>query len=55
MGKRPIFIELGDKAPGQEDVLLERGAHLPAEDELGSGDICSIEETPSTDDDKALD
>lgn len=27
----------------------------PAEDELGGGDICSVEEQPSTDDDKPLD
>lgn len=29
--------------------------HPPPEDELGGGDICSLEEAPSTDDDKPLD
>lgn len=27
----------------------------PAEEDLGGGDICSLEEQPSTDDDKPLD
>ncbi len=27
----------------------------PAEEELGGGDICSLQEQPSTDDDKPLD
>jgi len=29
--------------------------HPPPEEDLGGGDICSLEERPSTDDDKSLD
>ena len=29
--------------------------HPPPEEDLGGGDICSLEERPSTDDDKPLD
>ena len=53
--EHPIVIEDGDKAPGQENIVRDRDAHPPGEDDLGGGDICSIEETPSTDDDKPLD
>jgi hypothetical protein len=30
-------------------------SHPPPEEDLGGGDICSLEATPSTDDDKPLD
>ena len=53
--RHPIFIEDGDKAPGQDDVLRERDAQPPPEEELGGDDICSPEATPPTDDDKSLD
>ena len=43
---------------GAEAVRKERGRekadHPPPEEELGGGDICSVEEQPSTDDDKPL-
>ena len=32
-----------------------RRTHPPPEEDLGGGDICSLEERPSTDDDKPLD
>ena len=51
----PTFIEDGDQAPGQEEIVRKRAEQPTAEDELGGGDICSVEETPSTDDDKPLD
>lgn len=34
---------------------LPRDEHPPPEDDLGGGDICSLEDAPSTDDDKPLD
>jgi hypothetical protein len=30
-------------------------SHLPPEEDLGGGDICSLEASPSTEDDKPLD
>ena len=51
MTPKPIFIELGDKAPAQND----KPSQPPPEDELGGGDICSLEDEPTTDDDKPLD
>jgi len=37
------------------DVLKDIDAPPPPEEQLGGGDICSLEEAPSTDDDKPLD
>jgi hypothetical protein len=34
---------------------LHRSAHPPPEEDLGGGDICSLEAQPSTDDDQPLD
>ena len=51
----PTFIEDGDQAPGQEEIVRKRAEQPTAEDELGGGDICSVELEPSTDDDKPLD
>jgi hypothetical protein len=39
----------------KKQTPVERDDHPPPEDELGGGDICSLEEAPSTDDDKPLD
>ena len=52
--QHPIVIEDGDKAPAHDAVVHSGDTQPPAEDELGGGDICSVEETPSTDDDKPL-
>lgn len=38
------------KAPEPSEPIKQP----PPEDELGGGDICSVEEQPSTDDDKPL-
>ncbi len=46
--KPPPTVESGPNAPGER-------VDPPPEDELGGGDICSIEWTPPTDDDKPLD
>jgi hypothetical protein len=42
-----------DKSP--EKVRKAGRMHPPPEEDLGGGDICSLEETPSTEDDKPLD
>lgn len=34
---------------------LDASAHPPPEEDLGGGDICSLEAEPSTDDDRPLD
>jgi hypothetical protein len=44
------------EGPGETpDRRTPPGRHPPPEDQFGGGDICSPEETPSTDDDKPLD
>ena len=53
--EHPIMIEFGDKAPAHDELLRQQEGQPPAEDDLGGGDICSIEETPSTEDDQPLD
>jgi hypothetical protein len=40
-----------EQPPAEPDAL----DHPPPEEQLGGGDICSLEEQPSTDDDKPLD
>lgn len=37
------------------DILTDLNSPPPPEEQLGGGDICSLEEAPSTDDDKPLD
>lgn len=42
--------------PKRQELCVEPNeVHPPPEDELGGGDICSVEEQPSTDDDRPLD
>ena len=36
------------------DVLKDLDSPPPPEEQLGGGDICSLEEAPSTEDDKPL-
>ena len=48
LNKPASAAESGTKAPGGRDQPLP-------EDELGGGDICSLEWKPPTDDDKPLD
>ena len=56
MAQRPVFIENGQKSAGQaSDPLTDLNDHPAPEEHLGGGDICSLEEAPSTDDDKPLD
>lgn len=44
------------KAPVKRQVPPPtRRRQLPSEEDLGGGDICSLEEEPSTADDKPLD
>jgi hypothetical protein len=44
-----------DKNPENVRKAAARRDHPPPEDELGGGDICSLERMPPTDDDKPLD
>jgi len=55
MAQRPVVIEDKNRPPARKpDPLAKRDDH-PEDDNPGSGDICSLEEQPSTDDDKPLD
>jgi hypothetical protein len=51
MVRHPVWIENGQKPgrPETEPPLFERP---PFEEELGGGDMTSLQEQPSTDDDK---
>jgi hypothetical protein len=51
------IIEGGEKSPKHRKKTADCAdlKHPPPEDELGGGDFCSLEESPSTDDDKPLD
>lgn len=49
------IIEDGDKSPKQKKQEAAEDKHPPPEEELGGGDFCSVEQAPSTDDDKPLD
>jgi hypothetical protein len=40
---------------GKMMVSTKRQGQPPAEEDLGGGDICSLQEQPSTDDDQPLD
>ena len=56
MARPPVFIENGQKSEGQpSDPCADLNSHPPPEEHLGGGDICSVEEEPSTEDDKPLD
>lgn len=43
-----------DETSGQDENLREQNAHPLFQGELGGGDIFSVEEVPSTDDDQSL-
>jgi hypothetical protein len=61
MAQRPVSIEGEAEQPKKTpcdlltDVLKDLDSQPPPEEQLGGGDICSLEEAPSTDDDKPLD
>jgi hypothetical protein len=61
MAQRPVSIESEAEQPEKTpcevltEVLKDLDSPPPPEEQLGGGDICSLEETPSTDDDKPLD
>ena len=56
MSRPPVFIENHQKRDGEESAPpTEPDCQPPPEEQLGGGDICSLEEAPSTDDDKPLD
>ncbi len=52
MNKLMQLIDADDKASNCRPILREVP---PAEEDMGGGDICSLEEQSSTDDDKPLD
>lgn len=61
MAHPPVSIEGEDEQPKKTpcelltEVLKDLDSPPPPEEQLGGGDICSLEEAPSTDDDKPLD
>ncbi len=56
MTRRPVLIKDKKKCIGsRSDRSVERDRQPPPEELLGGGDICSLEETPSTEDDRPLD
>jgi hypothetical protein len=55
MPRHPVFIEDGEKAPGQTKTPPPLSEHPPPEEEVGDGDLTSLQEQPSTDDDIPLD
>lgn len=56
MAQRPVLIEDGPNHSAQKpDAKTETDGQPAPEEHLGGGDICSLEEQPSTDDDKPLD
>ncbi|MGM5025176.1 hypothetical protein AB8B02_03040 [Tardiphaga sp. 862_B3_N4_1] len=55
MKRHPIvIIDQLTPPPIRRDSLLQ-SEHRPPEEHFGGGDICSLEEQPSIDDDKPLD
>jgi hypothetical protein len=50
MPRHPIFIEDGQKAPGQIRTPPATSENSPPEEELGVGDAASSEKPPSEDD-----
>ena len=53
--RRALMAE-GKKTPAKSKVPPpKRRPQPPSEEDLGGGDICSLEKEPSTDDDKPLD
>ena len=56
MAQRPVIIEGKQSSPAKKpDPVTRPGGHPAPEEQLGGGDICSLEEQPSTDDDVPLD
>jgi hypothetical protein len=55
MAQRPVLIGNSQDSPAEKPDPLTKLDHPPPEDHLGGGDICSLQEQPSTDDDKPLD
>lgn len=61
MAHRLVFTTDKQKTDKQKSegrrcsALTDLASQPPPEDQLGGGDICSLEETPSTEDDKPLD
>ncbi len=51
MNKNSSHGDVKEKLPTSDQMPSDVP---PAEEELGGGDICSLEERPSTDDDKPL-
>jgi hypothetical protein len=51
MQRHPVFIEDGQKAPGQTRTPPATSEHSPPEEELGVGDTASSEERPPTGED----
>jgi hypothetical protein len=49
MPRQPVFIEDGQKAPGQTRTPPATSEHSPPEEELDVGDAASSEERPPTD------
>jgi hypothetical protein len=55
MAQQPVIIEDGKSSPApQPGPVAKPGGHPAPEEQLGGGDICSLEEQPSTDDDTPL-
>lgn len=55
MARRPVIIEDGKSSPAPQPDPVRKPDHPAPEERLGGGDICSLEEQPSTDDDVPLD
>jgi len=55
MAQRPASIKDQPKPVARKTPCADRDSQPPPEDQLGGGDICSLEEEPSTEDDKPLD
>lgn len=55
MSKNRVWIEDGETGPGQPPAPSTEPYHPPPEQDLGGGDICSLEQEASTEDDAPLD
>jgi hypothetical protein len=55
MPRHPVWIEGGQKAPGQPETKPPLTEQPPPEEDFGGGDLNSLEEQPLPDDDKPLD
>jgi hypothetical protein len=50
-----VSADLVELLNGVSRRCTSLASHPPPEDDLGGGDICSLESSPSTEDDKPLD